>query len=220
MAKLTDIAKAAEEYYRKGNFKPDVLPGCANFVSHCMQKAGGNLGIISYVPHLVDRCEVIPSTKFQTGDLVVFKQTYDAVAPAGIGKEDNMTHIGVMVSDGFIDFGGSPASVRKQPLTGFWRDHIDFFMRPPGFDSGGNSSEIPNSSIKTAKVFANDNGKTLVINGKSEDTHQIGLYAIGKNDSFVLDCNWGNDFPVLETRSGGKAKVLSLEVIVKYILVP
>jgi hypothetical protein len=175
MAKLTDIAKAAEEYYRKGNFKPDVLPGCANFVSHCMQKAGGNLGIISYVPHLVDRCEVIPSTKFQTGDLVVFKQTYDAVAPAGIGKEDNMTHIGIIVLEPkkeylstsiikFIDFGGSPASVRKQPLSGFWKDHVDFFMRPPGFDSRGNSSEI-----KTAKLFVNENGKTIVIDGKAKN---------------------------------------------------
>jgi len=91
------------------------------------------LGVINYVPHLVDRCEVIPFSELKRGDLVVFERTYDAVYPPGIGPEDDMTHIGVYLgNDRFIDFGGDPAYVRNLSLSEY--GHMDFFMRPPGFD--------------------------------------------------------------------------------------
>jgi len=37
------------------------------------------------------------SAKPKDGDLVIFDRTYDAVAPAGIGPEDDMTHIGIVL---------------------------------------------------------------------------------------------------------------------------
>lgn len=219
--KLSDVYEAAKHYIQSG-FIADVHPGCANFVSHCIKKAGGNMGIINYVPTIVDKCKKVgleQSTGKVPGMLIVFERTYDAVAPAGIGKEDDMTHIGVYAGgEEFYDYGGKPAMVRKKVLNCWWLERVQFYLIPPGVEgTGSNSTEIPNSSnAKTAKLFVNKNGKTLILEGKKEEVHQLGFYATGKNDSIVIDCNFLNTLPAMETRKGSKARVLSMEVIVKY----
>lgn len=173
MPKLADIAKAANDYLISGKFKPDVLPGCANFVSHCMANAGGPLMIVSYVPYLVDKCEKIPANKLVTGMLVVFERTYDAVAPEGVGPEDDMTHIGVYVGDGyFIDYGGSPAGVRKQKLEGWWKERVQFYLKPPGFEGAQDGNSGGNSPTGAGNTGGQNGGNT---NGNN-DFHNIKLF--------------------------------------------
>lgn len=223
MPKLADIAKAANDYYLSGKFIPDIRPGCANFVSHCMENAGGPSIIVSYVPYLVDKCEKVPPTKVETGMPVVFERTYDAVSPDGIGPEDDMTHIGILIiePDGlyFIDYGGSPAKVRKQKLEGWWLDRVQFCLKPPGFESAqdsgssGNSPETPDSS-KTIKLFTNKNGKTIIADGKKENINSMAMILTGKTNSLTVDMNPLNDYPCLFL-NGKWHKVTSMETVIK-----
>ncbi len=226
MLKLSSISNAAQSYLQKG-FTPDVLPGCANFVSHCMDAAGGSLGIISYVPNLVDKCEKVPPTKVETGMPVVFERTYDAVSPAGIGPEDDMTHIGILIieTDGlyFIDYGGSPAKVRKQKLEGWWLDRVQFCLKPPGFGSASanpsttsnssNSSEKPNSSeYRQVKLFyhpATPQVK-IIIDGKEElvDEMMLSIRTNNNQELFVLNHKF-DEYPYLNLdKERGKIKAL------------
>lgn len=194
MPKLSDIAKTATDYYQTNNFTPDVLPGCANFVSHCIQTAGGKLGIINYVPTMVDKCENIfpPAVKdkIETGLLIVFERTYDAVSPAGIGHEDDMTHIGIIVIENgtvyFIDYGGSPAKVRRQKLEGWWLDRVQFYLKPPGFEMShqdDGSANAVSSGTGSHQDDGSANGQTSgTVNGGSNQNsgsakfHNIKLF--------------------------------------------
>ena len=216
MFKLSSISNAAQSYLQKG-FIPDVLPGCANFVSHCMDAAGGSLGIISYVPNLVDRCEKVPPTKVEPGMLVVFERTYDAVAPSGIGPEDDMTHVGIYAGDGyFYDYGGSPAKVRKQKLEGWWLDRVQFCLKPPGFGSSQtntNSSEKPDSSdFHQIKMFyhpATPQVK-IIIDGKEElvDEMMLSIRTNNNQELFVLNHKF-DEYPYLNLdKERGKIKAL------------
>ena len=176
MPKLADIAKAANDYLNSGKFRPDVLPGCANFVSHCMANAGGPLMIVSYVPYLVDKCEKVPPTKVETGMLVVFERTYDAVSPDGIGPEDDMTHIGVYMGDGyFIDYGGSPSKVRKQKLEGWWLDRVQFYLKPPGFETGSTISPAVKDEAHSVKLFYHPAAPQIkiIINGNEKEVEWV-----------------------------------------------
>lgn len=122
----------AEKYYREG-FTPDVNPayGCCNFVSHCLKEAGWDGGIINYVPALVEKLEKKEYKDGVAGDLIVFEQTYDAVAPAGIGEEDDMTHVGVYAGEGdFYHFSGG--RVKKNGIfEEYWNGKIQFFLKNP-----------------------------------------------------------------------------------------
>jgi len=152
--KSIDILRAAEKYLEDG-FTPQVLPGCANFVSRCLVQAGWSYGVYNYTTDIVDKCDLIDNTKKQPGDIVLFKKTYDAVPPAGIGDEDDMTHIAVYTGNNeFIDFGGSPPGMRRLNLnTPYWKEHFQMFVRP---------KEIENNEYETVKIFHNINGTNIV----------------------------------------------------------
>lgn len=198
---LNSIANAAEGYLQRG-FTADVHPGCANFVSHCLKAAGSSLGIINYVPNIVSKCQKVG--KAFPGDLLVFKNTYDADGD-GITEgdpDDDMTHIGVYAGNNvFYDYGGSPAGVRKQKLEGWWLEHFQFSMRP--------------KELKTIKLFTNEKGKTMIVNGKSEAVSVMGMYAANKNKWFTVEANRLNNEPYLSSVIGD-GKVVSMEVVIKF----
>ena len=66
----------------------------------------------------------------QEGDLVIFKQTYDAVPPAGIGPEDDKTHVGIFLGSGkFAHFSASADKPMIEYLAGWWNNHVEAFIR-------------------------------------------------------------------------------------------
>lgn len=212
----TDVVNKAKAYAKNG-FTPTISgSACSHFVSRVLAECGSGLGQIDYVPNLVGKCTKTGTP--QPGDLVVFDQTYDAVAPAGIGPEDDMTHIGIYIGGGqFIDYGGgNPGAGGHARVSSFatWQKYPCHFYVPPGYV---NSSEIPNSSksTKTVKLFANSKGKTLIIDGKSEPVDVMGMYAASSSMGFTADANFLNDVPAILVK-GGRGKVVSLELSIKY----
>ena len=82
-------------------YNPTVSPACANFVSAMCRKAGKNIQI-NYVPNffsLADAKVISNRITPKRGYIVIFDYTYDAVSPAGIGAEDTMTHVGIVLDD-------------------------------------------------------------------------------------------------------------------------
>lgn len=160
---MKNLAEIACEYCKNQNFHADILPGCANFVSHCLQDAGYVYGIINYVPRLVEilKANLWKETtmeKAPRGSIVIFKETYDAVAPVGIGAEDDMTHVGIIGAGAvFYDFGGSDHMVRCQscqPGT-WWNSKIQMILAPP--DSG-----IIENITETANLSYNKEAKEAI----------------------------------------------------------
>ncbi|MCD4785369.1 MAG: hypothetical protein K8T10_16240 [Candidatus Eremiobacteraeota bacterium] len=95
MSKFGDkIVSEALKAVQNG-YTPTVRPACANFVSAMMRKAGWRNSLTNYVPDFFGMGKQVTSP--EPGDLVIFKKTYDAVFPAGIGDEDDKTHVGIVL---------------------------------------------------------------------------------------------------------------------------
>ncbi|MFA6282189.1 MAG: hypothetical protein WCY05_06805 [Candidatus Omnitrophota bacterium] len=135
---------AAEAIKRvKVGYNPTVRPACADFVSNILLAAGWEGNRITYVPNFFSYGTKVVSP--QAGDLIIFWGTYDAVAPAGIGKEDDKTHVGIMISASeFVHYSSSADAPVRDFLDGYWLTHKECFLRmcaPAGevlspFDSG------------------------------------------------------------------------------------
>jgi hypothetical protein len=123
------LAKNALESVKTG-FTPSVSPACANYVSAMCRKSGENINI-NYVPNFfgISNIKVINKKVMPTaGMIVVFDYTYDAVSPAGIGAEDTMTHIGIIVDNngGLVHFSNSQGKPVKSNITNWYiNSYID-----------------------------------------------------------------------------------------------
>lgn len=138
----------------KNGFTPSVRPACADFTSTMLRRAGSDISHITYVPNLVPLGKKV--AKPEEGDVVIFDRTYDAMAPAGIGKEDDMTHVGVMVTTTeFVHYSASQDKPVRAKLTD-WKDKINCFL---DFDKSKREK-------RTVKVFHNENGTTVIIDEK------------------------------------------------------
>lgn len=138
----------------------EVSPGCANLVSNVYKSANVDLSKLSnpnWVPSWVEASK--PVTKPQIGDLIVFDRTYDAVAPGGVGPEDDMTHIGIYIGsnvkgkDMFIHYS------RGAARTAFVSDWSSYNPRYYQF--------ITEEKFSKAKIFVNDGKAVLILNGKT-----------------------------------------------------
>ncbi|MHC9542314.1 MAG: N-acetylmuramoyl-L-alanine amidase [Vulcanimicrobiota bacterium] len=124
------LVEIAKDCLRDG-FKPDVLPGCANFVTHCLVKAGWKHGVISWVPKVVEICKRVKEGDEKPGDLVIFMKTYDANDDKVIDMKDDKSHIGILIEDNrFIHY--SRNQVKENELDEYWKEHLQFFIRAPG----------------------------------------------------------------------------------------
>ncbi len=120
-----------KEYIK--TFVPRVRPACAHFVSRAYKEVGSfAIPEINYVPNIVGMNIGNGTSKWEKaypGDIVIFDGTYDAVDPHGVGLEDNMTHIGIVVKDNgksdmeFIHFSWSqdkPIEVNFKDMPSQW----------------------------------------------------------------------------------------------------
>jgi len=130
--KIEFYEKISNEAKRRviSGFKPNVKPACADFVSTVLRECGSVVPHIYYVPNFFNYGKKVTSP--QAGDLVIFCGTYDAVAPAGIGKEDDKTHVGIMISSSdFVHYSSSADKPILSKLSGYWLDHKESFLRMP-----------------------------------------------------------------------------------------
>ena len=136
-------------------FNPTVRPACADFTSSMLRKAGAKIPHITYVPNIMEYGKKV--AKPEPGDVVIFDRTYDAVAPAGIGKEDDMTHVGVMVtSQEFVHYSASQDKPVRAKIAD-WKGLVNCYL---DFDTSEDKGQ-------TVKVFVNKNGAHIIIDGKT-----------------------------------------------------
>ena len=189
-----NIALTALELVDDG-FIPPQKPACAHFVSEVIKQAGwtGEINNPGWVPSLVEQSE--PVTEPQPGDLVIFKQTYDAVNPAGIGPEDDYTHVGIIVGKGpggsvtFAHYSAGRDKAVVDLLDDWWQAHVQEYrcwptpqedtQEEPGIIlTEEKSSENDEERVtKLLKIFYHPGkGPAIVIDGNTETAGEIYLY--------------------------------------------
>ncbi len=148
----------------KNGFTPSVRPACADFTSTMLRRAGAKINHITYVPNLVPLGKKV--SKPEAGDVVIFDRTYDAMAPAGIGKEDDITHVGVMVTGAeFVHYSASQDKPVRAKIAD-WKDKLNCYL---DFDTSNNEE-------KMVKIFHNSKGTTVVIDGVVHKCASIEAY--------------------------------------------
>lgn len=163
MSFKSEVVRQALQALQSG-YNPNVRPACADFTSTMLRKAGSKIPHTTYVPNLVPLGK--KTSKPEAGDVVIFDRTYDAMAPAGIGKEDDMTHVGIMVSSiEFVHYSASQDKPVRAKIAD-WKDKINCYL---DFDTSKNEG-------KTVKLFHNNNSTTIVIDGVSYKCASIEAY--------------------------------------------
>lgn len=155
------------------NWEPPVRPACAAWVSTVLKQAGLKEKQITWVPDFVNFSTKITSPT--PGDLVMFKHTYDAVPPAGIGPEDDYTHVGIVVSTVPLQFKHYSAS-QDEPIIStvntYWSLRIQEYRRIiwPNADV-----EKLQKTTKSFKLFYHPDVDcpTVVVNGDSDDVMEM-----------------------------------------------
>ena len=166
----------------QAGYKPPVRPACAAFVSDIIQKSGTEIPFIVYVPHFFDLAflkEEKNVLNAKAGDIIVFKETYDAVPPKGIGPEDDKTHIGIMVTDSqFVHYSSTSDRPVLDTLQGFWLNHFECLLK---------YEDVSNEFINI-KLFYHPNtrGITLVSKDGNVKIHELLLNVFSRNLSLAM----------------------------------
>lgn len=221
-----EAGKAVQEDYR-----PPERPACAHFVSEMMRKAGWKGKTTGWVPDFIDFGKHVKEP--QAGDLVIFKQTYDAVSPAGIGPEDDKTHVGIVIGKSqFIHYSASADRPLVETFTDWWKNHVETYIRLPDPDPAkspaSQTNTIPTSTpqtpqgtkddISTLKLFyhpATDRPK-IIIDGKEDALDEMLLTARTKSGNEICITSHPFETAPYIRLNKQNAKVKSIEWTVKY----
>ena len=219
-----DVVARAKEYVEKGFVSGISGYSCCHFVTTVLSESGWPYGIINWIPTLVEgknyekyELAIVSEGEEEPGDLGVLDELFDCVAPSGIGKEDTMCHIVIYIGNGqCIDYGGGKPGEgghTRQLSIGHWGANIPItFYRPRYSDS----TTEPQGNINKIKLFANRKGKTLIYQGAAEAADGIMICVNGRNNALALDCNFGNEFPVIFLNDGRRGIVKNLTVVLDY----
>jgi len=177
------IAREAKKAVREG-YIPSVKPACANFVSAMLSRAGWKGSLTNYVPDFLSMGKQV--NDIRPGDLVIFERTYDAVPPAGIGKEDDLTHVGIICGkddEGVWEFAHFSSSADRpviSHLLGYWKDRTQLFIRlPDSLSSSKNYIDFkifyhPTASAPKAIIdYKKETIKELLLTALTDDETEI-----------------------------------------------
>lgn len=221
---VNEARKAVGEGYR-----PPERPACAHFVSEMMRRAGWKDKTTGWVPDFIDFGRQVKEP--EAGDLVIFKQTYDAVYPAGIGPEDDKTHGGIVIGKSqFIHYSASADKPLVETFTEWWKNHVETYIRLPDPDpstppaSQSNTGQNPQppqgtkDDLSTLKLFyhpAADRPK-IIIDGKEDILEEMLLTARTKRGNEI--CITSHPFETTPCIRLNKqnSKIKSIELTVKY----
>ena len=120
---ITEAEKYLGYPYVWGGSSPSTSFDCSGFVSWVINHCGngwnvGRLGAMG----LEDICTPVSKANARPGDLIFFKNTYDAPYP------NRPTHVGIYVGDGMMIHCGSPISYASIE-TSYWQSHFYGFGR-------------------------------------------------------------------------------------------
>ena len=120
---ITEAEKYLGMPYVWGGSSPSTSFDCSGFVSWVINHCGngwnvGRLGAMG----LEDICTPVSKANARPGDLIFFKNTYDAPYP------NRPTHVGIYVGDGMMIHCGSPISYASIE-TSYWQSHFYGFGR-------------------------------------------------------------------------------------------
>lgn len=150
------------KFYWQNDYDPPCRPACANFVSKVLNDAGWGHEGINYVPAFFDVFPITLDPK--PGDLVIFKQTYDAVYPPGIGKEDDKTHVGILIDTNgdFIHYSsGIDAPAKANCTVDYYKEHFECYLSIDGTPS----IPMPEKKYGMMKLFGHDEKIKIIIDG-------------------------------------------------------
>lgn len=120
---ITEAEKYLGYPYVWGGSSPSTSFDCSGFVSWVINHCGngwnvGRLGAMG----LEDICTPVSKANARPGDLIFFKNTYDAPYP------NRPTHVGIYVGNGMMIHCGSPISYASIE-TSYWQSHFYGFGR-------------------------------------------------------------------------------------------
>ncbi len=111
-----------------GSFKPNVSPGCANFVQEMMRRAGWPDEKMPSNPNWVPDLMTLgkPVVSGLPGDLIIFKKTYNVIP-------DDSTHIGIITDsrEPMMFAHWSKSGLKFGQLMGYYSEHFQEFRRLP-----------------------------------------------------------------------------------------
>ncbi|MFW6319327.1 MAG: NlpC/P60 family protein [Bacillota bacterium] len=165
------IVEEAEKAYQEGYSSP-YSKGCADFVSTILERAGWKKEHVTWVPRFFEYGFV--TKKPTVGDLVVFRGTYDAVLPTGIGPEDDKTHVGILINNNgdFIHYGSG--RVKKSNInTHYWREHFEVgLIIVSGWPTAEDKFDVENN-YKTYKIFYHPKANRPTLVRPNEDDLEL-----------------------------------------------
>lgn len=126
-AKFNEMLAEAEKYLKKpyvwGGKTPDSSFDCGGYVSWVIGQSGWNYKYMG-AKALHSFCTETKSP--QPGDLVFFKNTYEAPDPYG------ETHVGIYVGNGKMIHTVKKTGVSYADISsGYWKDHLSSYGRLP-----------------------------------------------------------------------------------------
>lgn len=125
-ATFVSMIQEAEKYlgwpYVWGGASPETSFDCSGYVSWIINQCGWNVGRLG-VLSLEAYCSPVSSEQAKPGDLVFFKDTYDAPLSGS-------THVGLYVGNGMMIHAGNPISYTSIE-TSYWKAHFNGFGRLP-----------------------------------------------------------------------------------------
>lgn len=120
-ALLTEAEKYIGFPYVWGGSSPNTSFDCSGYLSYVLNQCGWNVGRLG-AQGLYNYCT--PTSSPRPGDLVFFKNTYDAPDPNGV------THCGLYVGDGWMLHCGDPISYANLNSS-YWQSHLYAYGRLP-----------------------------------------------------------------------------------------
>lgn len=201
------IANEAIKACQNG-YKPSVRPACADFACSMLERAGWKGSHITYVPNFFNVAKKVNAPR--AGDLIIFKGTYDAVAPTGIGPEDDKTHVGIMIGENeFIHYSASADKPVREKLERYWMDHLETFLRvdAPSEEKMQSDGVSENSKLKSIKFFYHPAAPMKVIlEGKEFIVRHVLAHIILEDGTVLLfDKHPFDHYPCLEVGSSSYA---------------
>jgi len=203
---------------------PNIRPACANYVSAMIRRAkikGLENIDINYIPfffNLNNFSAVNNINGGQIGDLIVFKETYDAVPPAGIGTEDDKTHIGIMINNSeFIHYSSTIDKPVRDKLIGYWVNKFECYLKISDEENKNNENKTGNEVFSLIKCFYHPKSDKVnsVIDGITNQVYDmiLTMRSDGKNEVSLIS-HYFEKNPYL-VKNGEVKKVVSIDINIK-----
>lgn len=156
---------------------------CAHFVSSAFIDQGYSIPVMFMTTDLL--AYSVQEQAPIKGDIVFFNFTYDALPPKGVGQEDTLTHVGIMLDAlSFIHYSSSAG----KPVVAWLNDTINW-----GWQVDQVRSILPHYQPSQAKklkfaIWMNENGCSIKVMGDiPKKGREVKVSHIGVSSEGTID---------------------------------